>query len=48
MKEFIKKYAEDPSMAKNAYYSEKLKFDMKSDKGSNDKTRMLKKYLEGL
>lgn len=41
-------YIKDVGAAKDFYYQEKLKFDMKSDKGAQMKKEMFQKYLEGL
>lgn len=48
MKDFVKLYAQDPNAAKALYYMQKVKFDINTPEGKNQRKKMMKKYLEGI
>ena len=48
MNEFIRLYLKDPSSAKAMYYQRKVKIDVGTPLGQEQKRKMIKKYLEGL
>lgn len=48
MSEFVNAYREDATEAKRNYYLQKLKFDLKENKGKIELRKMLYRYIEGM
>jgi 5'-3' exonuclease len=48
MTDFVKKYAVDAQEAKQYYYQTKVRIDISTEEGKQQRRKMLKKYLEGM